>query len=86
MMAVMHFLWLIFDLPSGSVWSNLVASVLWGTAAYMIMRVMKTKLVDSLDGTIDKKLSFHHEQIKNHMENKMSEYFGREHVETEKEP
>lgn len=59
-MIFIHFLWLLFDLPGGSIWSNLVSDVVWAPAVGMTVYILHTKQMKRMD----EKLIEHHAMIK----------------------
>lgn len=66
-----YFIWLLFDLPSGSIWSNLVSSVICllagGITALLVHSRWVRKQEERLDARFEKqndKLDEHHEKIK----------------------
>ena len=51
-----HFLWIMWDLPAGTIWSNIVASIVWSIGAGVIAYVVHGKTI--------RKLEEHHEKMK----------------------
>lgn len=64
--SVGHFLWLLWVLPTGSIWSNLAASVVTGIIVWMVhlraMRKVDEKL-ENQNEYIRGKLTEHHNKI-----------------------
>lgn len=57
---ITHFLWLIFDLPNGSIWSNLWANIVWIPITAVTVWILHKKQIKK----IEEKFDDHHEKIK----------------------
>lgn len=57
---IQHFMWLLWDLPAGSIWSNLVASIVWGIGAVFVARFLHKKTIKHINTKFDE----HHEKMK----------------------
>lgn len=51
-----HFIWLLWNLPNGSIWSNLISSVVWGIGAAAVAWFIHTRTI--------RKLEEHHRKMK----------------------
>lgn len=70
-MKFIHFLWLLFDLPNGSIWSNLCASAVVSSGLIILhSKLIKNiqKRFDEKEQRIDTKLAEHHESIKRYID------------------
>ena len=70
-----NFFYLLFKLPDGSIWSNLIASVLWGAGAVGIAYFMHSRTGKKLDKRFDEhrehmetQLAIHLQDIKDHID------------------
>lgn len=61
-----HFLWLLWDLPAGSIWSNLAASIVCLIVGFFFGR----KWIKKANNSIDAKFAAH----KEHLEAKLEEH------------
>jgi hypothetical protein len=53
MQHITYFLWLMFDLPAGSVWSNLVGSLIWAAIVGSAIVVYHTKAVKKINAKLE---------------------------------
>ena len=76
-----YFLWLLFDLPDGSIWSNLVASLICLIVGGITALVVHTKWVKAQEKRLDvrfekqnQKLDEHHEKIKSMLDERKTTF------------